>query len=138
MKYLYMELTTDEYELPLCVADSVAELARLRGVSENSVYSALSRSEKEKRWSKYGKVPTEGEYTAAKFNGSNANRYGNRNRHMACMSLDGDLLMVFGSTREAAEYFCGAGQKVKNLMERIQKCANGKTRKTLGHRWRWI
>ena len=34
---VYMEVTTDEYQLPLAVADSPAELARLRGVSKNAV-----------------------------------------------------------------------------------------------------
>ena len=33
MKPLYMEVTRDRYELPLAVADSPWELARMRGVT---------------------------------------------------------------------------------------------------------
>lgn len=42
MKKIYMKVTDDEYELPLAVADSPAELARIVGVTANSVSCQLS------------------------------------------------------------------------------------------------
>ena len=39
---VYMEVTQDEYELPLAIADSPAELARMCGVNPNAVSSAIS------------------------------------------------------------------------------------------------
>lgn len=38
---LYMEVTTDKYELPVAVADSVRELAELRGVNRYTIFKAL-------------------------------------------------------------------------------------------------
>ena len=38
---LYMGVTTDEYELPLCVSDTAAELARMYGMTPNAVYCNL-------------------------------------------------------------------------------------------------
>lgn len=43
MKNLYMKCTTDKYEIPIAVADSGAELARMLGVSVNSVWSCISK-----------------------------------------------------------------------------------------------
>ena len=40
---MYMAVTTDKYELPLCVADTARELAEHFGVSENTVYSSISK-----------------------------------------------------------------------------------------------
>lgn len=35
---LYMGVTPDEYELPLCVSDTATELARMYGMTPNAVY----------------------------------------------------------------------------------------------------
>ena len=40
---LYMKCTTDRLELPVAVADSGAELARMLGVTVNSVWSCISK-----------------------------------------------------------------------------------------------
>lgn len=40
---LYMKVTNDEYELPLAVADTMAELARMTGIKPESLYSIISR-----------------------------------------------------------------------------------------------
>ena len=40
---VYMKVTKDEFELPLAVADSPAELAAMTGDSINTIYSAVSR-----------------------------------------------------------------------------------------------
>lgn len=45
IKYLYMAVTPDKYQLPLAVADSVQQLARMVGVTTNSIYSAISHGE---------------------------------------------------------------------------------------------
>ena len=43
---LYMCVTMDEYELPLYVADSVPELARVMGCTTNCIYPALYKLRK--------------------------------------------------------------------------------------------
>ena len=40
---LYMKSTNDNLDLPIAVADSCAELARMLGLSLNSVYSMISK-----------------------------------------------------------------------------------------------
>lgn len=42
-KKLWMKVTNDEYELPLAVAESAAELARMTGIKPESLYSIISR-----------------------------------------------------------------------------------------------
>lgn len=44
-KKLYMAVTADEYELPLCVRDSVEELAEVFGVQPNTIYVNISRNQ---------------------------------------------------------------------------------------------
>lgn len=41
MKPLYLEVTRDKYELPLAVADSAYELARMRRVDVTSILKAI-------------------------------------------------------------------------------------------------
>lgn len=38
---LYMGVTPDKYELPLCVADTVVELARLNRMTPSAVYTNI-------------------------------------------------------------------------------------------------
>ena len=42
-KYLWMVVEADEYELPIAVAGSAKELAKILGVSEDTVTSAASK-----------------------------------------------------------------------------------------------
>lgn len=53
---VYMQVTQDKYELPLVVADSVAELARITGHKRNSIASAISHANKKGFKSMYIKV----------------------------------------------------------------------------------
>ena len=54
MKPLYLEVTRDKYELPLAVADSSWELARLRHVNVANIFHATStRSKRQTKHSKY-------------------------------------------------------------------------------------
>lgn len=62
MRYLYIMVTSDEYELPMAVADSQAELVKMTGVDP----SGLSKSLKRDGWSKYQKIPVNGEYVLPK------------------------------------------------------------------------
>ena len=39
---IYIEVTRDKYELPVRVADSVSELARMSGCTTNNISSAIS------------------------------------------------------------------------------------------------
>lgn len=41
--FVWMKVTRDKYELPIAVADSASELAKMCGVSEQSVLSAICR-----------------------------------------------------------------------------------------------
>lgn len=43
---LYLKVTNDKYQLPAAVACNAQELARMVGVTKESVYSMVSRSEK--------------------------------------------------------------------------------------------
>lgn len=40
---LWLKVSGDRYELPLAVADTAAELAKLCGVTVNTIYSQMSR-----------------------------------------------------------------------------------------------
>ena len=53
---VYMLVTQDKYELPLAVADSIAELARIIGVKQNYISSAMSHAKKKGFKSMYVKV----------------------------------------------------------------------------------
>lgn len=53
---LYMRTTMDEYELPVAVAESARELARMIGTSEDAVFSSISQ--KHRGWYKI-EVPDE-------------------------------------------------------------------------------
>lgn len=43
---VYMQITMDKYELPIIVANSVPELARITGVSANTIRSNMSHAKK--------------------------------------------------------------------------------------------
>ena len=43
---LYMKITRDEYELPLAVAETKAELARMLGIERGKVRSAFAKVKK--------------------------------------------------------------------------------------------
>lgn len=53
---VYMLVTQDKYELPLVVADTVAELARITGQKRSSIASAMSHAKKKGFSSRYVKV----------------------------------------------------------------------------------
>lgn len=58
--HVWMEVTQDKYELPVAVADTAAELARLRGVSTRAIFIAMVRyKKKEVKQLKYIKVEIE-------------------------------------------------------------------------------
>lgn len=48
MSKIYMMVTEDELQLPLAVADTIAELGRITGNSANSICSALCHRRKYK------------------------------------------------------------------------------------------
>lgn len=53
---VYMQVTHDKYELPLAVADTVVELARICGVSENAIYRTVASGGCRDGFKKYVKV----------------------------------------------------------------------------------
>ena len=46
MVYIWMKVTQDEFELPLAIADSSTELARICGTSANSIKSTVAKARK--------------------------------------------------------------------------------------------
>lgn len=60
-KKLWLLVTFDEYELPLFVADTAAELGRHVGQSENAIASAVSKAKKYGFKSRYQSVDTDDE-----------------------------------------------------------------------------
>lgn len=49
MKYLYMAVTPDKYELPLVVTETLRELSFILGTKENNLSSSLSRKRSGKK-----------------------------------------------------------------------------------------
>lgn len=47
--YVYIRVTQDKYELPLCVRDSIKELAEACGTTKNNIESCISHAKKRKR-----------------------------------------------------------------------------------------
>lgn len=57
MSTLWLMVTLDKYELPLAVAESASELAKIAGVSKNTVMASVSHVKHgRKKRSKYIKV----------------------------------------------------------------------------------
>lgn len=52
---LYLYVSKDKYELPMIVADSAGELAKMLGVQTNTIYSGIS-NERAGRWPSRYKV----------------------------------------------------------------------------------
>ena len=52
----YMEVTKDKYELPVAVAETTGELARIRGVAHNTIKSVMYHAKRKKSECKYIKV----------------------------------------------------------------------------------
>lgn len=44
--FIWMQVTKDKYELPVCIADSAEELAKMCGTTANSIKSSISHSKK--------------------------------------------------------------------------------------------
>lgn len=59
MKYLYMLVTKDKYELPLAVAGTRKELGQMLGVSPITIANSITRSRKSGRKCKYVRVEYE-------------------------------------------------------------------------------
>lgn len=58
---LYIKVTSDEYELPLAVGDTVRELAKMLGVKSDSIYSQMSHSKHNGYFCSYQKVEVDDE-----------------------------------------------------------------------------
>lgn len=56
---LWMEVTQDEYELPVAVADSRRELAELRHTTIAAISCAIYQAKSRKKRSRYVKVKIE-------------------------------------------------------------------------------
>ena len=55
-QYVWMKVTNDKYELPVLVADSAPELAKMLGCSPNNIYSSLSHAKHRRQNTTYRKV----------------------------------------------------------------------------------
>lgn len=50
---VYMAVSKDRFELPIAIADSAVELARMLGVNEHTVYKSVWLAETKGKYSKY-------------------------------------------------------------------------------------
>lgn len=50
---IFMEASNDKYELPLCVADTIEELAQMRQVSVSAIHKCLQRHDFQKEHGKF-------------------------------------------------------------------------------------
>lgn len=46
---IYMEVTTDKFELPLCIADSIKELSAISGVNYDTVKKQIYRQNNKRK-----------------------------------------------------------------------------------------
>jgi hypothetical protein len=53
---VWMKVTNDKYELPVLVADSAPELAKMLGCSPNNICSSLSHAKHRRQNTTYRKV----------------------------------------------------------------------------------
>lgn len=60
---LYLKISADRYELPIAVADTAQELARMLGVTANTIYSQMSHAKAHGRWCAYVKIEEEEDET---------------------------------------------------------------------------
>ena len=44
MRYIWMRVTRDKYELPVAVADTAEELARIVGVNPHTIFKSRKKS----------------------------------------------------------------------------------------------
>ena len=56
---VYMEVTKDKYELPVAIADSCNELARIRNVNPNTISSMIYHCREKGHRCRYVKVKIE-------------------------------------------------------------------------------
>lgn len=57
-KYLWLQVSDDEYEWPLLICDSLEELAEVTGITESTIRTSVFRVEKGKqKFSRYRRVP---------------------------------------------------------------------------------
>lgn len=45
-RYIWLKVTDDVFELPVCVANSCHELARRCGVTPNAIYSCMAKAKR--------------------------------------------------------------------------------------------
>lgn len=57
--YLWMLVSMDKYELPLAVADSASQLARMVGANRNTIFTSIYQARTKGYRSKYVKVEIE-------------------------------------------------------------------------------
>ena len=55
-KALYLLVSNDEFELPMCVADNVRELAAMVGCKPKTISAAISHSKQGKRRTRYRRI----------------------------------------------------------------------------------
>lgn len=56
-KYIWMLVTEDKYEFPICICDTPKELAAICGVTPGAIRAAVCHCEKENRkFSRYRRV----------------------------------------------------------------------------------
>lgn len=58
---VYMEISKDKYELPVAIADTTKELAKIRNVSANTISSMICHCREKGHWCRYVRVEIDDE-----------------------------------------------------------------------------
>lgn len=122
MQYLYLKVSSDPYELPLAVADSIGELAQLCGVSRHTIIRGLRSG------TQYVRVPAEFTQEEQKDIAEPHPTHGK-----LCCIVNGEVVGVYKNAGEAAR---AIGKGSKNAAKAIRRCANGEGKTCYGYSWR--
>nr|DAH33447.1 MAG TPA: Protein of unknown function (DUF1580) [Caudoviricetes sp.] len=58
-KYVYVYYSKDKYRLPIAVADTAAQLAKMLSIKPKSIYQMMSRAKREGKECRFAKVKIE-------------------------------------------------------------------------------
>ena len=128
-KYIYMAVEHNEYELPIAVADTQAELARMMGIDNGTITHMRQRCEANGIWCPYLKIPVEGDYELpnADYTTYIPVHRKNNNAHAKKICMND---RVFNSLKEAAKVL----NKTKSSISYYLKTG----RDPLGNKWTYF
>lgn len=118
---LYIYVSGDELELPLAVADSPRELAKMCNTTANVVSSSITHG---KGRYKVVDVESDGEFTTPPKGG------GRKGKRVSQFTFDGKFVASYKNSTEAA-------RKYNVALSSIYNCCTGKRKTAKGYIWRF-